>query len=185
MPSSRDSGLAAIARMEGSSSSGGSGAGAAVRTLMQRRSLLFFYKNNYILSYLILFPLISSSPIWQWTLAAQRAGIDQHHHHKRTTKPRLTCVSVIHAPGPPHVHSYHQNFIYFYIKKIQVQRSSSDDQKDCCSSSKLAQAMLNPDLPNAFRGQYQPIKRLGQGNFGTCWVVHDVRDVGTTRKTPE
>lgn len=45
--------------------------------------------------------------------------------------------------------------------------------------------MLNPDLPNAFRGQYQPIKRLGQGNFGTCWVVHDVRDVGTTRKTPE
>ena len=73
----------------------------------------------------------------------------------------------------------------FYIKKIQVQRSSSDDQKDCCTSSKLAQAMLNPDLPNAFRGQYQPIKRLGQGNFGTCWVVHDVRDVGTTRKTPE
>jgi hypothetical protein len=33
--------------------------------------------------------------------------------------------------------------------------------------------MLDFDLPTAFRGQYQPIRRLGQGNFGTCWVVVD------------
>ena len=49
-------------------------------------------------------------------------------------------------------------------------------------STKLAEAMLNPDLPNAFRGAYQPIRRLGQGNFGTCWVVHDVRDVARNQE---
>ena len=40
----------------------------------------------------------------------------------------------------------------------------------------LASAMLDTDLPAPFRGQFQPIKNLGQGNFGTCWLVQDTKN---------
>jgi len=44
----------------------------------------------------------------------------------------------------------------------------------------LATAMLDRDLPAPFKGQYQAIKNLGQGNFGTCWLVRDLKN-GQTR----